>query len=63
MSDERDMRGPAETDGDQEKLPADVEAHKLAGRMGEADDKRDKIAQSDDEPDVEGHVLRPKRDT
>ena len=59
MSDERDRRDPAETDGDQEKI-SDVEAHKLASRMGEAEEKRDKIAQTDDDADVEGHVLRPK---
>ncbi len=59
MSEDREKRGPAETDGEREKL-SDVEAHKMAGRMGEAEEKRDKIAQSDDEPDVEGHMLNPK---
>lgn len=59
MSDERDRRGPAETDGDQEKI-SDVEAHKMASRMGEAEEKRDKISQTDDDADVEGHMLGHK---
>jgi hypothetical protein len=56
MSDERDKRGPSETDGDLEKRSGDVEAHKLAGRMsGEPEEKRET-----DEADVEGHMLGDK---
>lgn len=57
MSEEFDKRGPAETDGDREKM-SDVEAHKLASRMGEAEES-DKIAETDD-ADVEGHMLADK---
>jgi hypothetical protein len=62
VSDEREMRGPSEADGDREKL-SDVEAHKLPERFSEADEKRDKIAETEDEADVEGHVLNPKINT
>jgi hypothetical protein len=55
MSDERDKRGPAETEGDVEKL-SDVEAHKMSSRMGEADEKRE----TDEGADVEGHMLGSK---
>ena len=55
MSDERDKRGPSETDGDLEKM-SEVEAHKMSGRMsGEPDEKRET-----DEADVEGHMLGDK---
>ncbi len=57
MSEEFDKRGPAETDGDRDKM-SDVEAHKLASRMGEAEES-DKIAETDD-ADVEGHMLADK---
>ena len=58
MSEERDHRGPAETDGEREKM-SDVEAHKMS-RLSEPDEeKREKIAETDD-ADVEGHVLGPK---
>jgi hypothetical protein len=49
VSDEREKRGPAETE--------DVEAHKLSSRMGEAEEKREKIAASDESDDVEAHRL------
>ena len=58
MSDERDKRGPSETDGDLEKMSGDVEAHRLSSRMGgepEAEEKRET-----DEADVEGHMLGDK---
>jgi hypothetical protein len=58
VSEEFDKRGPAETDGDREKM-SDVEAHKLADRMGDVEEKRDKIAETDD-ADVEGHMLADK---
>jgi hypothetical protein len=48
MSDERDKMGEPEAE--------DVEAHKLS-RMGEAEDKRDKIAATDDGDDVEAHKM------
>jgi len=57
VSDEREKRSPAETDGDREKI-SDVEAHKMAARMGEAEES-DKIAETDD-ADVEGHMLGDK---
>jgi hypothetical protein len=57
VSDEREKRSPAETDGDPEKI-SDVEAHKMASRMGEAEES-DKIAETDD-ADVEGHMLGDK---
>jgi hypothetical protein len=58
MSEERDVRGPAETDGEREKM-SDVEAHKMS-RLSEPDEeKRDKISETDD-ADVEGHMLGDK---
>jgi hypothetical protein len=52
MSDEREKRPQGETE--------DVEAHKM-NRMGEAEDKRDKIAATDEGgDDVEGHMLGEK---
>ena len=61
MSEERERLSTGEADSEREKL-SDVEAHKMS-RLSEADEKRDKIAQTDDEADVEGHVLAPKINT
>jgi hypothetical protein len=58
VSEELDKRGPSEPEGDREKI-SDVEAHKLHSRFSEADEKRDKIAETD-EADVEGHMLGAK---
>jgi hypothetical protein len=61
VSEERERLSKGETGGEREKL-SDVEAHKMS-RLSEADEKRDKIAEADDEADVEGHVLSPKMNT
>jgi hypothetical protein len=58
VSEEREKVGPSEADDDREKV-ADVEAHKVQSRLNEADEKRDRIAETD-EADVEGHVLGGK---
>ena len=57
MSEDQEKMSEQEKMGEREKLSEpDVEGHKLAGRMGEADDKRE----TDDDADVEGHIISPK---
>lgn len=56
MSEDQEQMKP-----DRDKLSEadDVEAHRLAERLSELDEKRDKIGAADD-ADVEGHMLGEK---
>jgi hypothetical protein len=60
VSEEREKRGPNEADADREKI-ADVEAHKLQDRMGEAERMGEPEEKREtDDAEVEGHILGAK---